>query len=79
MELETPFSNENDTSNVVTSNDETSNIGNVFCGSMDERGFALWDSCEFWCEGVLLCVVGGIGLLGNIGSIAILATRLNIC
>jgi hypothetical protein len=59
----------------TTANESKKNIGNVFCGSMDESGFALWDNCEFWCEGILLSVVGAVGLLGNVGSIAVLATR----
>lgn len=45
------------------------------CGTMSEQDLALWNSCQYWCEGILFSVVGGIGLFGNTVSIAVLATR----
>jgi hypothetical protein len=33
------------------------------------------DRFEFWCEGVLFSIVGGFGLLGNIFSIIVLASK----
>ena len=34
-----------------------------------------WSGFKYWCEGVLTCVVGVIGFIGNILSIAVLSTR----
>lgn len=52
-----------------------SNPASLDCGTMSEADLALWNSCQYWCEGILFSVVGGIGLFGNTVSIAILATR----
>jgi hypothetical protein len=48
------------------------------CGSMNDYDLALWNSCQYWCEGILFSIVGGIGLFGNTISIAILATRFDV-
>ena len=45
------------------------------CGNMDVDFTQDWMRCQYWCEGILFCVIGGIGLLGNIISIFVLATK----
>ena len=46
----------------------------LYCGEMDED-FADVVKCQYWCEGVLFSVVGGIGLLGNLISIFVLLAK----
>ena len=42
---------------------------------MTKEDEAMWDSCQYWCEGVFMTVVGIIGFIGNLGSIAVLSTK----
>ena len=49
------------------------NISN--CGSLTDDQFNIWTQFEFWCEGVFFSIVGGFGLLGNIFSIIVLASK----
>jgi len=57
----------------MSENNETRS--SLDCGSMDENGEHLWNSFEYWCEGVLMSTLGTIGFIGNIASITVLATR----
>jgi hypothetical protein len=45
------------------------------CGAISEQEILVWTNFEFWCEGVLFAIVGGVGLLGNLISILVLATK----
>ena len=45
------------------------------CGNISDDQLDIWTRFEFWCEGVLFSLVGGFGLLGNIFSIIILASK----
>ena len=45
------------------------------CGNMTENFTQVWGQYQYWCEGVLFTAVGGFGIIGNIISISILATR----
>ena len=47
----------------------------LYCGEMTENFADDWMKCQYWCEGILFSVVGGIGLLGNIISIFVLVTK----
>ena len=66
---------ENSSQLVQDGGNEGSAPTDLNCGTMDEYDLALWNSCQYWCEGILFSIVGGIGLFGNTISIAILATR----
>ena len=46
---------------------------NISCGSWTEEKIMKVDTCSFWMEGVMLCVTGTIGLIGNILSIVVLS------
>ena len=45
------------------------------CGNMTENFTEVWSQYQYWCEGVLFTAVGCFGIIGNIISISILATR----
>ena len=47
----------------------------LYCGYMDENFADNWMKCQYWCEGVLFSAIGAVGLLGNIISILVLATK----
>ena len=47
----------------------------LYCGNMDVDFTQDWMRCQYWCEGILFCVIGGIGLLGHLISIFVLATK----
>ena len=64
-----------DSGNLSQSRNEGMAHAGPDCGSMTEAVLALWNSCQYWCEGILFSIVGGIGLFGNSVSIAVLATR----
>ena len=48
---------------------------NINCGNITDDQLDVWTSFEFWCEGVLFSLVGSFGLLGNIFSIIVLASK----
>lgn len=45
------------------------------CGIMTENFKDVWWQYQYWCEGILFTAVGIFGVIGNITSISILATR----
>ena len=45
------------------------------CGQMTENFSENWMQCQYWCEGIFFSIVGCFGVMGNIFSILILATR----
>ena len=45
------------------------------CGLMTRNFTEVWSQYQYWCEGVLFAAVGCFGVIGNIASISILATR----
>ena len=45
------------------------------CGNMTDNFTKVWSQYQYWCEGVLFIAVGCFGIVGNIISISILATR----
>ena len=58
--------------------DNTTTLGDMedlYCGHMDENFAENWTKCQYWCEGVMFSTIGAIGLLGNIISILVLATK----
>ena len=50
-------------------------MDDLYCGHMDEHFAENWMKCQYWCEGVLFSTIGAIGLLGNVISIFVLATK----
>ena len=47
----------------------------LYCGEMTQKWSEDWLTCQYWCEGVLFSVIGGIGLVGNLISIFVLITK----
>ena len=45
------------------------------CGEMTKDFSENWMKCQYWCEGIFFGIVGVFGVMGNIVSILILATR----
>ena len=45
------------------------------CGCMDGEYVEIWQTTQWWCEGTLFTAVGAAGLLFNLLSIGILATK----
>ena len=45
------------------------------CGLMDEHYLRVWQTFQWWCEGVLFTGIGLCGLIANCFSIGILCTQ----
>ena len=48
---------------------------NIDCGRLTRSELLTWIDVQYYTEGVLFSIVGAIGLIGNIISIAILITK----
>ena len=59
----------------IKDNTTLEGMEDLYCGYMDENFADNWMKCQYWCEGVLFSAIGAVGLLGNIISILVLATK----
>ena len=59
----------------IQDNTTLDGMEDLYCGYMDENFADNWMKCQYWCEGVLFSAIGAVGLLGNIISILVLATK----
>ena len=59
----------------MSTNDTLPGIQDLDCGELTEHFSENWMQCQYWCEGIFLSIVGCFGVIGNIFSILILATR----
>ena len=72
---------ENNSSTDTNSDISSSNITNssppinIDCGRLTRQELLTWIDVQYYTEGVLFSIVGAIGLIGNIISIAILITK----
>ena len=72
---------ENNSSTDTNSDISSSNITNssppinIDCGWLTRQELLTWIDVQYYTEGVLFSIVGAIGLIGNIISIAILITK----
>ena len=58
-----------------TIKNDSMEVEQLDCGNMTENFTQVWSQYRYWCEGVLFSAVGCFGIIGNIVSISILATR----
>ena len=73
-----------DTNNSDISSFETMNMSSELLttynsaecgGNMTTEYITVWQDWVYWCEGIFTYVVGSVGFVGNIFSIAILLTK----
>lgn len=73
--------NSNSSSSDVLYVEETSFSNETFanltaiCGNMDEHYIHVWQTFQWWCEGILFTGIGLCGLIANCFSIGILCTQ----
>lgn len=53
-------------------------LTNSQCCSMRSNDFALVDTCTFWIEGVFIVLIGSFGILGNLLSISVLCSSVEM-
>ena len=49
--------------------------GNECGGDITAQYRHLWAQFNYWCEGILTLILGCVGLLGNMFSVAVLSTK----
>ena len=67
-----------DTNSDISSSSNITNSSppiNIDCGRLTRQELLTWIDVQYYTEGVLFSIVGAIGLIGNIISIAILITK----